>query len=109
MSWKFRHNRNLFIKRKTKLGLYHVELRSKPEDFPDKITLSLVKTQQLPDIEKADSKDVISFSKWTIYIGRIKVCINFQTDTHKVITVVYRYRNNTYLKDAEMELKLAEY
>ena len=24
-------------------------------------------------------------------------------------TVVYRYRNNTYVKDAEMELKLTEY
>ena len=38
-----------------------------------------------------------------------KVCINFQTDTDKVNIVVYRYRNNTYLKDTEMGLKLTEY
>ena len=27
----------------------------------------------------------------------------------KLNIVVYRYRNNTYLKDTEMELKLTEY
>ena len=31
------------------------------------------------------------------------------TDTDKVNIVVYRYRNNTYLKCTEMELKLTEY
>ena len=107
MSWNIRDKRNHFLKLKTKLGLYHVELRSK--DSPEKIMLTLVETQQLPDIEKADSKDVISCLKWTIYNGRRKECINFQTDTDKVNIVVYRYRNSTYLKDAEKDLKLIEY
>ena len=111
MSWNIGDNRNLFLKLKTKLGLYHVELRSK--DSPEKITLTLVETQQLPDVEEAqmfaDSKDEISCLKWTIYNGRRKVCIIFQTDTDKVNIVVYRYRNNTYLKDTEMDLKLTEY
>ena len=71
--------------------------------------LTLVETQQLPDIEKSDSKDEISCLKWTIYNGRRKVCINFQTDADKVNIVIYRYRNNTYLKDAAMDLKLTEY
>ena len=52
MSWNIGDNRNLFLKLKTKLGLYHVELRSK--DSPEKITLTLVQTQQMPDNEKAD-------------------------------------------------------
>ena len=107
MSWNIGDNRNLFLKLKTKLGLYHVELKSK--DSPEKITLTLVETQQWPDIEKVDSKDEISCLKWTIYNGRRKLCINFQTDTDKVNIVVYRYRNNTYLKDTEMDLKLTEY
>ena len=107
MSWNIGDNRNLFPKLKPKLGLYHVQLRSK--DSPEKITLTLVETQQLPDIEEADSKDEISCLKWTIYNGRRKVCINFQTDTNKVNIVVYRYRNSTYLKDTEMDLKLTEY
>ena len=95
MSWNLGDKRNFFLRPKTNLGLYHAELRSK--DSPEKITLTLVETQQLPDIEEADSKDEISCLKWTIYNGRRKVCINFQTDTDKVNTVVYRYRNNTYL------------
>ena len=95
MSWNIGDNRNVFLELKTKLGLYHVEIRSK--DSPEKITLTLVETQQLPDFEKVDSKDEISCLKWTIYNGRRKGCINFQTDTDKANIVVYRYRNNTYL------------
>ena len=107
MSWNNGDNRNLFLKLKIKLGLYLVELKSK--DSPEKITLALVETQQLPDIEKVGSKDEFSCSKWTIYNGRRKVCINFQTDTDKVNIVVYRYQNVTYLKDTEMDIKLTEY
>ena len=107
MSWNIGDNRNHFLKPKTKLGLYHVELRSK--DSPEKITLTLVETQQLPDNEKADSKDEICCLKWTIYNGRRKVCINFQTDKDNVNIVVYRYWNITHLKDSEMDLKLTEY
>ena len=87
--------------------MYLVELKSK--DFPEKITLTLVETQQLLDIEKADSKDEIFCLKWTICNGRRKVCINFQTYTDKVNIAVYRYRNSTYLKDTGMDSKLTEY
>ena len=66
MSWSIGDNRNLFLKLKTKLGLYHAELRSK--DSPEKITLTLVETQQLPEIEKVNSKDEFFFKmdnlKW---------------------------------------------
>ena len=107
MSWNIGDNRNLFLKLKTKLGLYHVERKSR--DSPEKITLTLVETQQLPDIENSDSRGEISCLKWTTYNGRRKVCINCQTDTDKVNIVVYRYRNSTYLKNTEMDLKLTEY
>ena len=107
MSWNIGDNRNLFLKLKSKLGLCRFEIKSK--DSPEKITLTLVETQQLPIIEKVDSKDETSCLKWTIYNGRRKVCSNIQTDTDKVNIVVYRYRNNTHLKDTETELKLTEY
>ena len=42
MSWNIGDNRNLFLKLKTKLGLYQVELRIK--DSPEEITLTLVET-----------------------------------------------------------------
>ena len=103
MSWNIGDNRNLFLKLKTKLGLYHVELGSKPKASPGKNTLTLVETQQLPDIEKVVSKDEISCLKWTICNGRRKLCSSFQTDTDKVSIVAYRYRNNTYLNDTETD------
>ena len=68
MSSNIGENRNLFLKLKTKLGLYHVELGSK--DSPEKFTLTLVETQQWPDIEKVDSKDEYSCIKCTFYNGR---------------------------------------
>ena len=61
--------------------------------------------QQMPDIEKTDSRKEIFCLKWTLYKGR-KVCVNFQTDTDKLNFVVYRYRNNLYLKVNEVDLKL---
>ena len=76
MSWNIGDIRNFFLKLKTKLGLYHVELRSK--DSPEEATLTLVETQQLPDSEKADSKDEISCLKWTICNGRKKCASVFK-------------------------------
>ena len=108
MSWDVGENRNLFLTLKTKLGLYNVEVRSKPKGSPEKNTLTLIETQQLPDIEKIDSKDEISCLNWTIYSGRRKMCINFQTDTDKVNIVIYCYRKNTYLNDTELDLKVTE-
>ena len=107
MSWNIGDNRNLFLKLKSKLGRYHVVL-TVPRTSPEKLTLTVVEMQQLPDIEKTDSKKDISCLKWTIYKGRRKVSVNFQTYTDKLNFVVYRYRNNLYLKDNEVDLKLTE-
>ena len=65
MSWNIGDNRNLFPKLKSKLGLYHVVL-STPKTSPEKLTLTVVEMQQLPDVEKSDSKEEISCLKWTI-------------------------------------------
>ena len=55
MSWNIGDNRNIFLKLKSKLGLYHVVLTT-PKTSPEKLTLTAVEIQQFPDIEKADSK-----------------------------------------------------
>ena len=65
-----------------------------PKTPTEKLTLTVVELQQLPDLEKTDSKEEISRLKWTIYKGRRKECVNFQTDTDKLNVVVYRYRNS---------------
>ena len=99
--------RNPFLKLKSKLGLYHVVLTT-PKTSPEKITLTEVEMQQLPDIEKIDSQEEISCLRWTIYNGRRKVGVNFQTDTDELNFVIYRYRNNLSLKDNEVDLKFTE-
>ena len=108
MSWNIGDSRNLFLKLKSKLGLYHIRLKT-PKTYPEKHTLTVVEMQQLPGIEKTDSKTETSCLKCTIYIGRRKVCVNFQIDTDKLNIAVYRYRNNLYLKDNENDLKLTEH
>ena len=92
MSWNIGPNRKLFLKLKSKLGLYHVVLAT-PKTSPESVTLTVVEMQQLPDLEETDSNEEISCLKWTINNGRRKVCLNFQTDTDKLYIVVYRYRN----------------
>ena len=94
MIWNIRENRNLFLKLKSKLGLYHVVLRT-PKTSPEKITLALVEMQQLLENEKVDSKNEISCLKFTIYNSRRKVCISFKTGMDNLNIVIYRYRNNT--------------
>ena len=108
MSWNFGDNRNLFLKLKSKWRLYHVVLTT-PKTTPEKLTLTVVEMQQLPDIETTGSKEEISCLKWTIDNGRRKVCVNFQTDTDKLNIVMYRYRNNLCFKDNEVDLTLTEY
>ena len=108
MSWNIGDNRNFFLKLKSNLGLFHVVLTT-PKTSLGKLTLTVVEMQQLTDIEKNDSKEELSCLKWTIYKGRRKVSVNFQTDTDKLNIVVYSYRNNSCLKDNEVDLKLTEY
>ena len=62
MSRNIGENRNLFLKLKSKLGLYHVVLTN-PKTSPEKITSTLVEMQQLPEIEKVDSRKEISCLK----------------------------------------------
>ena len=108
MSWNIGDDRNLFFEIQSKLGLHHV-VTTTPKTSPEKLTLTAVKMQQLPHIEKTDSKKELSCLKWTIYKGRRKVCVNFQTDTDKLKIVVYRYRNSFYLKENAVDLKLTKH
>ena len=65
MSWNIGDNRNLFLKLKSNLGLYHVVLTTS-KTSPEKLTLTVVEMQQLPDVENTDSKQGISCLRWTI-------------------------------------------
>ena len=64
MVWNIGDNRNLSLKLKSKLGLYHVVLTT-PKFSPEKFTLTVVERQQLPDLEKIDSTEELSCLKRT--------------------------------------------
>ena len=108
MSWSIGDNRNRFLKLKSKLGLYHIVLTT-PKTSPEKLTLTVVEMQQLTDFGKTDSKEETICLKRTEYNGRRKVCVKFQTGRDNLNIVVYRYRNNLFLKDNEVHLKMTEY
>ena len=55
MSWNIGDKRNLFLKLKSKLGLYQYVLTN-PKTSPEKLILTVVEMKQLPDVEKTDSK-----------------------------------------------------
>ena len=88
MIWKIGDKRNLGFKVKSKLGLYYV-LLTIPKTSPEKLTLTLVEMQHLPDFEKTDSKEELSCLKWTNFSGRRKTYVNYKTDTDKLYIVPY--------------------
>ena len=69
MSWNIGDNRNLFLKLKSKLGLYHIVLTTS-KTSPKKLTLTVVEMQQLLDFEETESKEEKSCLNWTKYNGR---------------------------------------
>ena len=57
-------DKKLFLKLKSKLGLYHVVLTT-PKTSPKKLTLTEVEMQQFPDIQENESNEKISCLNWT--------------------------------------------
>ena len=80
-----------------------------PKTSPKKLALTVVEMQKLADIENTNSKEEVSCLKFSIYNGRRKVWVNFQTDTDQLNIVMCRYRHSLSLKDNEDIPKLTEY
>ena len=57
MIWNIGDDKIHFLKLKSKLGLYHVVLTT-PNFSLEKLTLTVVEMQQLPDIDKTDFKNI---------------------------------------------------
>ena len=69
------------------MGLCHVLFKTL-ETSPEKLTLTVVEMQQLPDLENTESKDDFSLLKRTIYKSGRKVCVNLKTGSDKLHVVV---------------------
>ena len=83
MSWNIRDNTKPLSQVKIKI------VPKTPKTSLEKLTLTVVEMQQMPDIEKINSNEKISRLKWTTYNGRREVCVHFQTDAYKLNIVVY--------------------
>ena len=91
MSWNIGGNKNLFLKFYSKLELSYVA-PAFPKPSLEKLKLTVFEMQQMPDIEKTDSKEETSCLKGTKYNGRRKTCVNFQIDTDKLNTSEFIYQ-----------------
>ena len=78
-----------------------------PKTSSEKLALAVVEMQQIPNIEKIDCRKGYCL-KWTKCNGRRKVRLKLKTDTDNIKILVYRCRNNLYLKDNESDLNLTE-
>ena len=105
MSRNIGENRNFLFQLKLKLGFYHVILTF-PKTSPEKLTLTATEVQQLPDIAKTDPEQDFSCLKCPVYNDGRENFVNFKTETDKLNIVVYRYRNNSQLRDNAVDLKL---
>ena len=105
---KVQNNRNLSPKLKSKLGFNQVVLTIL-KTSTGRLTLIVVELRHIPDFEKTDPTDELSCQGWAKYNVRKKVCVDFKTDSDKMNIVVYSYRNNLYLKNNKIDLKLTEY
>ena len=95
MSWNIGVTRNFFFELRSKVKLYHV-VPTTPKASLAKFTLTVVEMHFLPDLEKTDSAEEISFLNGTFFNGARKE--NFKTDRDKLKNVVLRYRKCLYLK-----------
>ena len=60
--WNLRSNRNLTLKQKSKMGLYHFVLTTS-KTFVNKFTPTVFEKQQLPEVETTDPQKAISCLK----------------------------------------------
>ena len=98
MSWHIADNRGLF-RFLSSILRHHLYVLTTPKTSLGKFTPTLVEFQQIPDIEKSDPGEESSCLKCTIYNGTRKVCVSMMTGTDKSKNIVFRNRNNLYVRE----------
>ena len=71
---------------------------------PGKLTLTVVKNQQLADIGKTAPRDA-NFCRKKMVFSRREVCESFKTNKDNLNNAVHGYRGSWYLEDNETGLK----
>ena len=102
MSWSIGFSRYLILKLHNKLGLFHIALEEKSQ----KISLTIIESQNLPNLQNLDVDSRISHFKWILHNSRRKIHIGYRSVTKKIELVEYRrigkqWKNNQSLKFKE--------
>ena len=86
MSWNIDFSKKLFLKLHNKLGLFYVVLQEKSR----KISLTIIESQNLPNLQNLNVDSQILHFEWTLHNGRKKVHIGYRFDTKKIELIEYR-------------------
>ena len=62
------------------MGLFHIV----PEKKSQKISLTIIKSQNLPNLQKLDVDSQISYFEWTLHNGRRNIHIRYRSDTKRL-------------------------
>ena len=105
MSWNIGFSRNLLLKLHNKLGLFHIVLEEKSQ----KISLTIIESQNLPNLQNLDVDSQISHFEWTLHNGRRKIHIEYRSDIKKIDLLEYRKNGNQWKNNQSLQLQREEY
>ena len=88
MSWNIGFSRNLIIKLHDKLRLFQIVLEKS-----SKKSLTIIESQNLPNLQNLDVDSQLSHFEWTLHNGRRKILIGHQSDTKKIFFYNYKEKN----------------
>ena len=100
MSWNIGFSRKLILKLHNKLGLFHIVLDEKSQ----KISLTIIESQNLLNLQNVDVDSQISHFEWTLHNGRRKIHIGYRSDTKKIDLVEYRRNGNQWKNNQSLQL-----
>ena len=105
MSWNIGFSRNLVLKLQNKLGLFHIVLQEKSQ----KLSLTVLESQNLPKLQDLDTESQISQFEWTLHNGRRKIFLSYRSDIKKIDIIEYRRKGNTWKNNQNFQLEKKEY
>ena len=105
MSWNNGFSRKLILKLHNKLGFFHIVLEKKSQ----KISLTFIESQNLPNLQNLDVDSQISHFEWILHNGRRKIHIGYISDTKKIELVEYRSNGNQWKNNQSLQLQRKEY
>ena len=101
MSWNIGFSRNLVLKLQNKLGLFHIVLQEKSQ----KLSLTVLESQNLPKLQDLDTESQISQFEWTLHNGRRKIFLSYRSDIKKIDIIEYRRKGNTWRNSQNFQLE----